>query len=143
MGVGKSNRRVELHDEDETLAFGAGLAKRFDQGVIYLRGELGAGKTTLVRGYLRALGYAGSVKSPTYTLIEPYEIDDRSIAHLDLYRVTDPMELEYIGLDDVLRDVSLTFVEWPERGEGFLPAPDLIINLEIDGESRILRLDEK
>ena len=143
MGLEYARRRVELRDEAATLALGADLVGQFDHGVVDLRGELGAGKTTLVRGYLRALGYEGSVKSPTYTLVEPYEIDSFSIAHLDLYRVTDPVELEYIGLEDVLRDVSLTFIEWPERGEGFLPAPDLIIDLEIQGTDRIAQLDAK
>ena len=142
MGLKQTRRRVELRDEAATLALGADLARNFDGGVVYLCGDLGAGKTTLVRGYLRAIGYEGSVKSPTYTLVEPYEIDDIPIAHLDLYRVTDPVELEYIGLEDVLRDVSLTFIEWPERGEGFLPQADLIIELEILGEGRIAQLNE-
>ena len=140
MGLDKANRRVELRDEAATLALGANLSGQFKSGVVYLRGDLGAGKTTLVRGYLRALGYEESVKSPTYTLVEPYEIEGFSIAHLDLYRVTDPVELEYIGLEDVLRDVSLTFIEWPERGEGYLPAPDLIIELEIQSVGRVAQL---
>lgn len=140
MGLKKERWRVELPDEAATLALGADLAGKFDRGVVYLRGDLGAGKTTLVRGYLRALGYEGSVKSPTYTLVEPYEIDGFAIAHLDLYRVTDPLELEYIGLEDMLRDVSLTFIEWPERGERYLPAPDLIIDLEIRSEGRVAQL---
>ena len=140
MGLERARCRVELPDEAATLALGADLAGQFDRGVVYLRGDLGAGKTTLVRGYLRALGYEGSVKSPTYTLVEPYEIDGFAIAHLDLYRVTDPLELEFIGLEDVLRDVSLTFIEWPERGEGYLPAPDFIIDLEIYGSGRVAQL---
>lgn len=132
---------MSLPDEEATLALGANLAKELHKGVIYLCGELGAGKTTLVRGFLRKLGYDGSVKSPTYTLVEPYEIDGFSIAHLDLYRVTDPVELEYIGLEDILRDVSLTFIEWPERGKSYLPAADLIIELAIEGEGRIAVLN--
>ena len=142
MGLEQASRRLALSDEPATLALGANLAKEIDTGVVYLCGDLGAGKTTLVRGYLRALGYEGSVKSPTYTLVEPYEINDFLIAHLDLYRVTDPMELEYIGLEDVLRDVSLTFIEWPEKGKGYLPAADLIIELEIHGDGRVARLSE-
>lgn len=133
--------RVKLDDEAATLALGSELATQFSGGgVVYLQGELGAGKTTLVRGYLRALGYEDSVKSPTYTLVEPYEIDDFSIAHLDLYRVTDPAELEYIGIEDVLRDVSLTFIEWPENGEGYLPPPDLTIELELIDDGRVAHL---
>ena len=140
MGLAKSSRRVKLVDEAATLALGADLAAHFDSGVVYLRGELGAGKTTLVRAYLRALGYKESVKSPTYTLIEPYEIDDFSIAHLDLYRVIDPVELEYIGLEDVLRDVRLTFIEWPDNGQGYLPPADLTVDIEIRGDGRIAHL---
>ena len=140
MGLTKSSRRVELPDEAATLKLGADLTTQLDSGVVYLRGDLGAGKTTLVRGYLRALGYEGSVKSPTYTLVEPYEINDFSIAHLDLYRVVDPVELEYIGIEDVLRDVSLTFIEWPEKGEGYLPTANLIIELEILGGHRVAQL---
>ena len=132
--------RVKLDDEAATLALGSELATQFSGGVVYLQGELGAGKTTLVRGYLRALGYEDSVKSPTYTLVEPYEINDFSIAHLDLYRVTDPAELEYIGIEDVLRDVSLTFIEWPENGEGYLPPPDLTIELELIDDGRVAHL---
>lgn len=139
MGLANARRHVELRDEAATLALGAELTSQFDSGVVYLRGDLGAGKTTLVRGYLRELGYGGSVKSPTYTLVEPYEIGGLSIAHLDLYRVTDPAELEFIGLEDVLRDVSLTFIEWPERGDGHIPIADLIIDLEIYGDGRVAR----
>ncbi|MCY4094301.1 MAG: tRNA (adenosine(37)-N6)-threonylcarbamoyltransferase complex ATPase subunit type 1 TsaE [Gammaproteobacteria bacterium] len=141
MGIERLSRRVALRDEAATLALGGELVRELDSGVVYLCGELGAGKTTLVRGYLRALGFEGMVKSPTYTLVEPYEIDDLSIAHLDLYRVTDPVELEYIGIEDVLRDVSLTFIEWPERGKGYLPAADLIIDLEIDNGGRVAQLN--
>ncbi len=141
MGLEKASRRVSLPDEEATLALGANLTKELHRGVIYLCGELGAGKTTLVRGFLRELGYDGSVKSPTYTLVEPYEIDGFSIAHLDLYRVADPVELEYIGLEDILRDVSLTFIEWPERGKSYLPAADLVIELAIEGEGRIAVLN--
>lgn len=141
MGIDANRRQVELLDEAATLALGANLARRPIRGVVYLRGDLGAGKTTLVRGFLRALGYEGAVKSPTYTLVEPYEINGVSIAHLDLYRVNDPLELEYIGLEDVLRDVSLTFIEWPERGDGHLPDPDLIIKLELHNAGRVANLD--
>lgn len=140
MGLAKANRRVELPDEAATLTLGADLTNQFDSGVIYLRGDLGAGKTTLVRGYLRALGYKEAVKSPTYTLVEPYEINNFSIAHLDLYRVVDPVELEYIGIEDVLRDVSLMFIEWPEKGEGYLPTANLIIELAILGGGRVAQI---
>ena len=111
-----------------------------NQGVVYLQGELGAGKTTLVRGYLRNLGYEGLVKSPTYTLVEPYDVGELTVAHLDLYRVNDPTELEFMGLEDVLRAANITFVEWPDRGRGYLPAADRVIQLAIIDPGRIATL---
>ncbi len=98
--------------------------------VCYLQGDLGSGKTTLVRAIVKAMGYAGSVKSPTYTLIEPYEIRGRGVLHMDLYRLSDPEELEFLGVRDYLKADTLWFVEWPEKGEGFLPPPDLVISID-------------
>lgn len=129
-----------LPDETATLTFGAELASKILGGIVYLHGELGAGKTTLVRGYLRALGYEGAVKSPTYTLVEPYEIDARSIAHLDLYRVKDPRELDFAGIDEVLEEADIVFVEWPERGEGYLPPADLTIEIQVASNGRCAKV---
>lgn len=108
--------------------------------VIYLRGDLGAGKTALARGILRGLGHRGAVRSPTYTLLEPYELAGVRIYHLDLYRLGDPEELEFLGLRDLLDAESVLLVEWPERGAGFLPPEDLEIRIEHAGAGRDLRL---
>ena len=108
--------------------------------VVFLEGDLGAGKTTLVRGILRGLGHEGPVKSPTYTLVEPYELGDRHCAHLDLYRLADPEELEYLGLRDLLAEERLLLVEWPERGAGACRRRICVI-IEYVGEGREISLD--
>lgn len=124
---------------EEQEAWGARLAALLDSGcIIYLEGELGAGKTTLVRGFLRGMGYSGTVKSPTYTLLEPYETDKMPCFHFDLYRLSDPEELEYLGVRDLLDRESVILVEWPERGQGFLPASDLTIRIEYSDGGRNL-----
>lgn len=122
-------------------SLGAALAQAIQGGlIIHLRGELGAGKTTLVRGVLHGLGHAGSVRSPTYTLVEPYELAGRQVYHLDLYRLGDPEELEWIGLRDLLDADSLALVEWPERGRGVLPQADLELTLDYFGTGRRVTL---
>ena len=133
-----------LADETATEQLGAELARTLTSGqVIFLRGELGAGKTTLVRGLLRALGHTGKVKSPTYTLIEPYDVPIGKIYHLDLYRLSYPEELEYIGLRDLLETSSILLVEWPERGRDYLPAPSVEIQLEHQMPGRICRIKDR
>jgi tRNA threonylcarbamoyladenosine biosynthesis protein TsaE len=107
---------------------------------IHLQGDLGSGKTTLVRGLLHALGHRGSVRSPTYTLLEPYAFSDRTVLHFDLYRIADPEELEYLGAREQSDARTLWLVEWPERGQGWLPPPDLIVTLRHEGEGRRLIL---
>ncbi|HHH39688.1 MAG TPA: tRNA (adenosine(37)-N6)-threonylcarbamoyltransferase complex ATPase subunit type 1 TsaE [Sedimenticola sp.] len=109
--------------------------------IIYLHGELGAGKTTLARGFLKGLGHRGAVKSPTYTLLEPYRVAGRDVYHFDLYRLSDPEELEYLGLRDLLQGESVLLFEWPSRGQGGLPAPDLELFIEIPKQGRRLRLE--
>jgi tRNA threonylcarbamoyladenosine biosynthesis protein TsaE len=128
-------------DQTQQEACGARLSAALaGETVIYLRGDLGAGKTTLVRGFLRGLGYAGAVKSPTYTLMEPYEIGTRRIYHLDLYRLGDPGELEYLGIRDLLGLGAVMLVEWPDRGAGELPPADLSVDIEYRRDGRQLQL---
>jgi len=132
---------VFLADETATLEFGAHLAGRLDRpefagAVVFLHGQLGAGKTTLVRGILRAFGHTGAVKSPTYTLLEPYEQLQPKAYHFDLYRVGDSEELDFIGLDELMDADAVKLIEWPERAAGRLPPPDLDIYLSLEGEGR-------
>lgn len=134
--------RKYLNSMEETEQFGAELFKSVpSKCLIFLYGDLGAGKTTLVRGFLRAAGYNGVVKSPTYTLVEEYTIDTRKIFHFDLYRVNDPEELEWIGIRDYFDQDSICFIEWPDRGIGFLPEPDGVITLKTQGLGRSLNLE--
>ncbi len=132
-----------LPDESETLEVAGRLAAELaGEELIFLRGELGAGKTTFCRGLIRRLGHAGAVKSPTFTLVEPYVLEGGlEVFHFDLYRLGDPSELEYIGIDDYLEGRHLCLVEWPERGEGFLPACDLQVTLELAGDGRRLTIE--
>ncbi len=133
---------LQLPATADTEALGERIARLLEPPlVIWLKGDLGAGKTTLVRGVLRGAGQAGRVRSPTYTLVEPYELPGMRICHLDLYRLADPEELEFLGLRDLLDPETVLLVEWPERGAGVLPAADLTLSLRYEGEGRQVRLE--
>ena len=108
------------------------------EGVIHLSGGLGAGKTTLCRGILRAMGHLGAVKSPTFTLVEPYQISGSEVYHFDLYRLADPSELDYIGIDEYFGKNKLCLIEWPEKAIGYLPQHDLDITIDVLVEKRII-----
>jgi tRNA threonylcarbamoyladenosine biosynthesis protein TsaE len=130
-----------LPDEAATLAFGAALAQALAPGLtIYLDGELGAGKTTLVRGVLRGLGYAGKVKSPTYTLVELYTVSSLYLYHFDFYRFVDPQEWVDAGFREHFNPDTVCFVEWPEKAGEFLPTPDVRIALSVVDEGRSLQI---
>ncbi len=131
--------RKKRYDEAAMTALAAALAGVIEVPlVIYLHGDLGAGKTTLTRALIQALGHAGRVKSPTYGLLEHYDIPGISVLHLDLYRIGDPGELEFLGIEDLIDRNTLLLVEWPERGGDQLPAADLTIHFEHAGEARDL-----
>ena len=133
--------RIDIPNEQAMLDFGAQLAAALKPPcIIYLQGDLGAGKTTLTRGILRAMGHEGPVRSPTYTLIESYEPKGQKVFHIDLYRLHDPEELEYIGIRDYFTDDVIGLIEWPERAEGHIPTADLVCDIEITGDSRIINL---
>jgi tRNA threonylcarbamoyladenosine biosynthesis protein TsaE len=133
---------------EETESFGARLARALPQqegffAVVYLTGDLGAGKTTLTRGFLRALGIAGTVRSPTYTLVEIYEMSRLTALHLDLYRLADPAELDNLGLREWAGAGHLWLVEWPERGANRLPAADLVVKLTAGADGHDIEVESR
>ncbi len=133
----------ELNSTAETEALGAKLYRCLpEKCLVFLIGNLGAGKTTLVRGFLRAAGHHGTVKSPTYTVVEEYRLNGRQFYHFDLYRLADPEELEWIGIRDYFTLQAVCIVEWPDKGKGFLPEPDLRIELAIHGERRLVHINK-
>ena len=133
-----------LKNESETVGLGGKIARAIRGGeIIYLSGELGVGKTTLVRGILNALGHVGNVKSPTYTLVEPYFINDINIYHFDLYRINDPEELEAMGIRDYCDASSVCLYEWPEQGGNVLPDADIVMSLSHSETGRKLQIDAK
>lgn len=125
-------RHVDLVDEAATKRVATQLAQACASGIIYLIGDLGAGKTTFTRAWLQAKGHVGAVKSPTYTLVEPYQIAGQSVFHFDLYRLNDPFELELMGIRDYFEDHQALFlIEWPQKGEPVIPDADLQLTLQI------------
>ncbi len=132
--------KFQVADAAAMASLGERLAGVLGTGIVYLEGALGAGKTTLARAILHGLGHAGKVRSPTYTLVEPYTVAQGTVYHLDLYRLADPGELEWLGLRDLLAVPALLLIEWPERGAGSLPAPDLVIRITGSDQGRSVDL---
>ncbi|WP_339448562.1 tRNA (adenosine(37)-N6)-threonylcarbamoyltransferase complex ATPase subunit type 1 TsaE [Pseudomonas sp. EA_5y_Pfl2_R50] len=133
-----------LADEQAMSDFGARIARVTQgHGLIFLQGNLGMGKTTLSRGIIRGLGHVGAVKSPTFTLVEPYEIGDIRAFHFDLYRLVDPEELEFLGIRDYFEDDAMCLIEWPDKGAGFLPKPDLTITISPQDSGRSLKISSQ
>ena len=133
-----------IDNETDMVALGEDLGRALGAqsaaASLFLSGDLGAGKTTLSRGILRAFGHPGAVKSPTYTLVEAYEFPARTVYHFDLYRLGDPEELEYMGIRDYFGDASICLIEWPARGAGILPEPDWRIQVSVAGLGRNIQL---
>jgi tRNA threonylcarbamoyladenosine biosynthesis protein TsaE len=135
---------IKLPDAGATAGLGEALSRGAGPGrVLHLRGDLGSGKTTLVRGLLRALGHAGRVKSPTYTLVEPYTLSSLNLYHFDFYRLKDRAEWLNAGFREYFNAQAMCVVEWPERAGGLMPPPDVEVQLDFDGEARLARIEAR
>ena len=126
----------QIAHEGAMVAWGAVVVEHLvehyaGRALVFLHGQLGAGKTTLVRGMLQRLGHSGAVKSPTYTLLEPYELETQAVFHFDLYRVNDPDELALVGFDEVIDGPGIKLIEWPEKAENWLPPADVEISIDV------------
>ncbi|VAW73331.1 tRNA threonylcarbamoyladenosine biosynthesis protein TsaE [hydrothermal vent metagenome] len=131
------SKSFQIANEQQMQQLGASLCQVISAPCrLNLSGDLGAGKTTFTRGFIRATGYKGMVKSPTYTLVEPYALSNFHLYHIDLYRLSDPEELEFLGVREMLEEDSILIAEWPELGKGVLPDPDLALRIEYKGEER-------
>ncbi|MBT4836925.1 MAG: tRNA (adenosine(37)-N6)-threonylcarbamoyltransferase complex ATPase subunit type 1 TsaE [Methylococcales bacterium] len=134
---------IICQDEESLADFARQISKKILPGsIVFLQGDLGVGKTTFVRKYLLALGFKGHVKSPTYSIVESYQLSQIQVAHFDLYRLSDGEELEYMGFREYLDAQSICFIEWPEKASGFLPEADMVISLEYHQQGRIIKVDD-
>ena len=131
---------TEQHLDDFAQRFARDLSPPL---VIWLEGDLGACKTTFARGLIHALGYSGRVKSPTYGLLEYYQLANLQVLHMDLYRISDPGELEFLGIGDLLDDATILLIEWPDKGEGWLPKPDFIFRFSYAETGRSLSVSAR